>query len=152
MVRAPTSAGYKLRPGFRTRRISSRGNPIAVLAACALAASGSLVRAQSIEPRSYSNAPVGVNFLLGGYAYTRRGVSFDTALPITNPRLTTSNAVLGYVRALDLWASRGSSRLSSLTPGYRDRRSTVEIPCNAKLTDSQTLWFGFRSTYTARPR
>ena len=107
MVRPPTSTGHELRPGFRTRRISSRGNPIAVLAACALAASGSLVRAQSIEPRSYSNAPVGVNFLLGGYAYTRRGVSFDTALPITNPKLTTSNAVLGYVRALDLWGKSG---------------------------------------------
>jgi len=64
------------------------------------------VRAQSIEPRSYSNAPVGVNFLIGGYAYTRGGVSFDT-LPITDPKLTTSSAVVGYARALDLWGSSG---------------------------------------------
>jgi len=68
-----------------------------------LAASGSVVHAQSIEPRAYSNAPVGVNFLIAGYAYTRGGVSFDTSLPITDPELTTSSAVLGYARALDLW-------------------------------------------------
>ena len=72
-----------------------------------LAASASVARAQSIEPRSYSNAPVGVNFLLGGYAYTRGGVSFDTALPVTDPKLTTSSAVLGYARALDMWGKSG---------------------------------------------
>lgn len=44
---------------------------IAVLATCGLAASRTDVHAQSIEPRSYSNAPVGVNFLIGGYAYMR---------------------------------------------------------------------------------
>jgi hypothetical protein len=49
---------------------------------------------------------VGVNFLIGGYAYTRGGVSFDT-LPITDPKLTTSSAVVGYARALDLWGSSG---------------------------------------------
>ena len=45
------------------------------------------VRAQEIEPRAYSNAPVGVNFLIGGYAYTRGGVPTDASLPITNARL-----------------------------------------------------------------
>ena len=72
-----------------------------------LAATGSVVHAQSIEPRAYSNAPVGVNFLIAGYAYTRGGVSFDTSLPITDPELTTSSAVLGYARALDLWGKSG---------------------------------------------
>jgi hypothetical protein len=80
---------------------------LVVRAACVLAASASVARAQSIEPRSYSNAPVGVNFLLGGYAYTRGGVSFDTALPVTDPKLTTSSAVLGYARALDMWGKSG---------------------------------------------
>jgi hypothetical protein len=77
------------------------------VAACALLASGSAVRAQSIEPRSYSNAPVGVNFLVGGYAYTRGGFPSDTALPITDPELSTSSAVVGYARTLDLWGRSG---------------------------------------------
>jgi hypothetical protein len=84
------------------RRVLTRVFPMAMLAA-----SGSVVHAQSIEPRAYSNAPVGVNFLIAGYAYTRGGVSFDTSLPITDPELTTSSAVLGYARALDLWGKSG---------------------------------------------
>jgi hypothetical protein len=47
-----------------------------------------------------------VNFLVGGYAYTRGGVSFDT-LPISDPKLATSSAVVGYARTLDLWGSSG---------------------------------------------
>ena len=80
---------------------------IASLASCAFLANPSALRAQSIEPRSYSNAPVGVNFLIGAYAYTRGGISFDTALPIDDPKLTTSSAVAGYARALDLWGNSG---------------------------------------------
>jgi len=80
---------------------------IAAHAACTLLASGSLAHAQSIEPRSYANAPVGMNFLIGGYAYTRGGVSFDTSLPLTDPELATSSAVLAYARALDLWGKSG---------------------------------------------
>ena len=78
------------------------------IAAAALA--GSLVcaaHAQSIEPRSYSNAPVGTNFLLAGYAHTRGGLAADTALPVTDPKLTTSSAVLAYARALDVWGKSG---------------------------------------------
>ena len=64
-------------------------------------------RAQSIEPRAYSNAPVGMNFLIAGYAQTRGGIAFDTALPITDPHLETSSVVVGYARALDLWGKSG---------------------------------------------
>jgi hypothetical protein len=77
------------------------------IASFALLASAPVVRAQSIEPRSYSNAPVGVNFLIGAYAYTRGGISTDTSLPITDPELATSSAVVGYARVLDLWGTSG---------------------------------------------
>ena len=76
---------------------------MAVLAACVLAGIALPARAQDIEPRAYSNAPVGVNFLIAGYAYTRGGVVFGPSLPITNPNLHTSNAVIAYARVLDLW-------------------------------------------------
>jgi len=65
------------------------------------------VQAQSIEPRAYSNAPVGMSFFIAGYAETRGGVAFDTALPITDPQLETSSLVVGYARALDLWGKSG---------------------------------------------
>lgn len=64
-------------------------------------------RAQDIEPRAYSNAPVGVNFFIGGYAYTDGGLAFDPALPVKDPKLHTSNLVFGYARALNLFGKAG---------------------------------------------
>jgi hypothetical protein len=80
---------------------------MAVLAAGVLAAVASPAYSPDIEPRAYSNAPVGVNFLIAGYAYTRGGVAFGPSLPITNPNLHTSNAVVAYARVLDLWGMSG---------------------------------------------
>jgi len=72
---------------------------VVVLLLCAGATSA---RAQDIEPRAYSNAPVGVNFAIVGYVFTRGGLNFDASLPITDARLHTSNAVFAYARVLDL--------------------------------------------------
>ena len=58
--------------------------------------------AQDIEPRTYSNAPIGVNFVIAGYAYTRGALQFDSALDLTDAHLKTSNAVVGYARVFDL--------------------------------------------------
>ena len=80
---------------------------MAVLAAAAFMAFAMGARSQDIEPRAYSNAPIGVNFLVAGYAYTRGGIAFDTSLPIANPNLHTSNAVLGYARVVDFWGTSG---------------------------------------------
>lgn len=73
------------------------------LAVCALSGFAPCICAQDIEPRAYSNAPVGINFLIAGYAYTSGGVAFGPTLPITNPNLHTSTAVIAYARSLDLW-------------------------------------------------
>jgi hypothetical protein len=80
------------------------------LAALALYASAMLAlpwhaSAQDIEPRTYSNAPIGVNFLIAGYAHTRGALQFDTALDLTDARLKTSNAVIAYARVFDLAGS-----------------------------------------------
>jgi hypothetical protein len=75
--------------------------------ACVLLSVLASARAQDIEPRAYSNAPIGVNFLIAGYAYTRGGLAFDSALPVANPELETSSAVFAYARVLDLWGKSG---------------------------------------------
>lgn len=64
-------------------------------------------RAQDIEPRAFSNAPIGVNFLVAGSAYTQGSLAFDSALPVENPQLQTSSAVLGYARVIELWGRSG---------------------------------------------
>ncbi len=84
-----------------------RAMRLAVAALVLVIATLSSVQAQDIEPRAYSNAPIGLNFLIAGYAYTEGAVPFDASLPVKNAQLKTSNAVLGYARVLDLWGQSG---------------------------------------------
>src|SRR5262245_15149861 len=79
-VRSPRGRSPSVRPP-RTRRTSSRAPT--------------------------PTRPIGVNFLIAGYAYTRGGLAFDPALPVKNPHLETSNAVLAYARVLDFWGRSG---------------------------------------------
>ena len=55
----------------------------AALVVTTLVAMGSGAYAQDLEPRAYANAPVGLNFLIAGYAYSSGGVA-------TDPRATSS--------------------------------------------------------------
>lgn len=77
--------------------------PLWVLAFCLLGAWAPGVSAQELEPRSYSNAPIGLNFLIAGYAHTSGNVAFDPAVPITDADLRTNSAVLAYARVFDAW-------------------------------------------------
>jgi len=93
----------------RPRELAARvaGHVAKLFVGCALVASAAAARAQDIEPRAYSNAPVGVNFLVAGYAYSHGGLSLDPSLPVTDARLESSAAVLAYARVLDLWGVSG---------------------------------------------
>jgi hypothetical protein len=72
-------------------------------------------RGQQLEPRVYSNAPVGMNFLIGGYAYSTGGLSTNPALNITNAQLKVETPVLAYARALDAWGR--SAKFDVIVPG-----------------------------------
>lgn len=86
-----------------TVRSAATGNPNVLAGAlCALWLLAGAARAQDIEPRAYSNAPVGVNFAIVGYVFTRGGLNFDSSVPITDARLSTSNVVFAYARVLNL--------------------------------------------------
>jgi hypothetical protein len=63
--------------------------------------------AQDMEPRSYSNIPVGLNFLIAGYAYSDGGVSADPSVLLDNAELTLHGLVFAYARSLDLWGRSG---------------------------------------------
>jgi hypothetical protein len=106
------------------RMIRTTTRVVAVLAAGLLAMAAPPAHAQDIEPRAYSNAPVGVNFLVAGYAWTQGGVAFDPSLPVTNPDLNTSSAVLAYARVLDLWGK--SAKFDVIVP-YTRLSGTAEF-------------------------
>jgi hypothetical protein len=56
-------------------------------------------RAQDLEPRAYSNTPVGLNFLLSGYVYQTGDVATDPSLPLEDANLHVHSAVLAYARS-----------------------------------------------------
>jgi hypothetical protein len=79
----------------------------ALAAALLLGLIGAGARAQQIEPRSYANAPVGVNFLLGGYVWTDGGVSVDPSIPLQDGHITTDAAFVAYARTIAIGSLSG---------------------------------------------
>ena len=63
--------------------------------------------AGEIEPRAYVNTPVGINFLLAGYAYTDGGLSTPGSSPIKDAQLIMNTGILAYARSLDVWGKSG---------------------------------------------
>jgi len=59
-------------------------------------------KAQDAEPRSYTNAPVGLNFLIAGYLHSQGKIAFDPDLPIADAKFHANTGVLAYVRSLDV--------------------------------------------------
>jgi hypothetical protein len=67
--------------------------PPVLLTATALALSPigvGATRAQSMEPRAYSNSPIGTNFLLAGLGYSQGDVTVDASLHTVGAPATRS--------------------------------------------------------------
>lgn len=62
----------------------------------------SSAQAQDLEPRAYSNAPVGMSFLLLGYQNSSGALLFDPAIPVTDADANVDMGFIGYVRVLDV--------------------------------------------------
>lgn len=100
--------GYGLTPGGARHRFEFAMMPMrmarsllqALLAVLLLHAT--TVRAQELEPRTYSPSPIGTNFL--GLAYNRLtgDVLTDPSLPISNVQAQINTVALGYVRTFGL--------------------------------------------------
>jgi len=61
------------------------------------------VVAQELEPRTYSNVPIGVNFLAVGYAHNEGNVFLDPALPIEDVNAQVHVAFARYIRTFSLF-------------------------------------------------
>ena len=72
---------------------------------------------QELEPRSYVNTPVGMNFVIAGYGYTDGNVAFSQSSPLTDAEVQTHAGFLAYVRALDVWGLSG--KLGVIVPFAR---------------------------------
>ena len=79
---------------------------------------------QQLEPRSYTNTPVGLNFLLAGYGYTEGSIGFDPAVPIEDAQLRTNSAFVGYSRSL---AVRGLSGKAAMLVPYTGLEGSARL-------------------------
>lgn len=57
---------------------------------------GAFAVAQELEPRSYSQAPVGTNFVVINYGRATGSVVLDPTIPVTNASARFDSATLGY--------------------------------------------------------
>lgn len=76
------------------------------VAALALMVSA-VARAQDLEPRTYANTPVGLNFLVVGYTYQQGGITVDPTIPLKDAKLQVHGAVFAYARSLDVFGQSG---------------------------------------------
>jgi hypothetical protein len=66
-----------------------------------------LIQAQSLEPRLYSNAPVGLNFLVIGYSYSNGALPNIPSLGLKDPNLTVDTGFLAYARVFEAFGQSG---------------------------------------------
>jgi Putative MetA-pathway of phenol degradation len=58
--------------------------------------------AQDAEPRLYTNAPVGLNFLILGHLYSQGKIAFDPSSSVTDTEFHSHTEASAYVRTLDI--------------------------------------------------
>lgn len=62
----------------------------------------SISHAQDLEPRTYANVPIKMNFFVAGTGYTSGGVIFDPTIPLDNAKIKINGFVVAYARTLKL--------------------------------------------------
>lgn len=72
------------------------------IVAVALAMLAASAAAQDLEPRLYTNVPVGINFLAAGYGYSEGNVLFDPTVTLENAEIEIDGPALGYGRSVRL--------------------------------------------------
>ena len=85
--------------------VFSRPASISAIAALLFALLLPPARAQEVEPRAYSNVPVGINFFLAGYTYSEGDIAFDPSSRISDAKYDLNSGFLAYARSLDAWGN-----------------------------------------------
>jgi hypothetical protein len=84
----------------RARRLAFGAAACHVLAAA-------LLRAQDMEPRAYSPAPVGANFLVTSYSWSTGSVVFDPTLPLSDVHADVQGLIVAVGHSFNLLGDLG---------------------------------------------
>ena len=109
------------------------------------------MHAQELEPRAYSNTPVGLNFLIVGYGYAEGGVGTDPSVPIQNAKLRVHGPVLAYARSMDVWGRSG--KFDVILP-YSRLSGTADVAGEARARETSGLAdprFRFSANFVGAP-
>jgi len=89
-------------------------NRRSIALALALAGHGWSGLAQNMEPRSYVNTPVGVNFAIAAYGYSEGGLVADPSVPLEDAHIEVHSAALAYLRSFGVFGR--SSKADVILP------------------------------------
>jgi Putative MetA-pathway of phenol degradation len=76
--------------------------------------SNSIAFSQELEPRAMTNLPIGTNFLVSGYAYSRGNILLDPAIPIENLNSNLQSGFVAYVRSINFFGL--SAKVDAIVP------------------------------------
>lgn len=89
-----------------------------------------------MEPLSYTNGPIGLNFAIAGYGYLWGDVLVDPSLPVKDVDAKIDTAILTYARVLDFWGQSGT--VSAIVP-YAWLTATGEVFGQSRTVDRTGL-------------
>ncbi len=91
-------------------------------------------KAQDAEPRLYTNTPVGLNFLIGGYVYSQGKLAFDPSLSAANAKFHSHTGAMAYVRSFELWGQ--SAKFDVILPysGFSARGLVANQPREREIS------------------
>lgn len=92
------------------------------------------VAAQEMEPRAYSRAPIGTQFVLVTYAYQTGDVFTDASLPLRDVKVRLNSSALGYGYTFEL--ARRQASASLLIPYVKGRASGNVLEDRLEVTRS----------------
>ncbi len=97
-------------------------------------------QAQELEPRTFSNAPVNLNFAAIAYAYSAGNVALDPSLPIEGLKASINTIGLRYVRTLDFFGVTSKAKfLLPVAEGHWEGVLTEALPGTDIETGFQTV-------------
>jgi hypothetical protein len=122
---------------LRNTQLSQRNPDVKIFVSLVFALSTILwsnVLAQEMEPRAYSRAPVGTQFVLVTYGYQTGSVLTDASLPLADVKVKLHPSAFGYGRTFGL--ARKQASASFLIPYVKGTVSGSVFEDQVKVTRS----------------
>jgi len=107
--------------------------------------------AQDLEPRSYSNTPVGLNFLIAGYGYANGDLAFDPSLPIADAQYRQNSGVVAYARSLDAWGKSAKFDVVMPYSSFSGQAQVSGLPRQREMSGFNDPRFRFSMNFYGAP-